>query len=204
MIIAETTAATGTKMPIRYHKLSFENPRSRKPSKLRTPEVPSKERDKANAITVGDHPVTNRNVKSAHRCPAANVERKSKQANHVTALARTMKARIGPQSEDEPRSSLKEPCDGDSGTLASSEANREGPLTPSHHAKHTPDKYSEVGLWEVISALSIDHGRITGYHGSSQLWDCLGLFFGRLFGAHLVHKTLQMGSFCANERTLSD
>jgi hypothetical protein len=37
------------------------------------------------------------------------------------------------------------------------------------------DEYREVGLWQVISALSIDHGRITGYHGSSQLWDCLGL-----------------------------
>ena len=61
-----------------------------------------------------------------------------------------------------------------------------------------------VGLWELIFALSIDHGRITGYHGSSQLWDCLELSCGRLFGAHLVHKTLQMGCFCATERTLSD
>ena len=86
--------------------------------------MPSKAKDKANAITVGDHTVTNTNVKNAHRCPAANVERKSKQANHPTALARTMKARIGPHSEGEPRSSLKEPCNGDSGTLASSEANR--------------------------------------------------------------------------------
>ena len=43
-----------------------------------------------------------------------------------------------------------------------------------------------------------------GYHGSCQLWDCSGLFFGRLFGAHLVHKTLQVGCFCATERTLSD
>ena len=51
---------------------------------------------------------------------------------------------------------------------------------------------------------SIDGRRITGYHGSSQLWDCLGVSFGRLFGAHLVHKTLQMGYFCATERTLSD
>jgi len=36
------------------------------------------------------------------------------------------------------------------------------------------------------------------------LWDCSGLSFGRLFGAHLVHKTLQLGCFCATERTLSD
>ena len=79
MIIAEATAATGTKMPIRYHQLFFENPRNRKPSRLRTPEVPSKEKERLNAITVGDHTVTKRNVKSAHRCPAANVERKSKQ-----------------------------------------------------------------------------------------------------------------------------
>ena len=120
-------------MPIRYHKLFFENPRNSKPSNLRTPKVPSKEKDKANAITVGDHTVTNTNVKSAYRCPAANVARKSKQANHVTALARTMKARIGRHSEDEPHSSLKESCNGESGTLASSESNREGPLTPSHH-----------------------------------------------------------------------
>jgi hypothetical protein len=140
MMIAEATAATGTKMPIKYHKLFFENPRIRKLSRLRTPEVPSNEKDKANAITVGDHTVTNTNVKSAHRCPAANVERKRKQANHVTALARTMKARIGPHSEDEPRSTLKEPCSGDSGTLASS-ANREGPLAPSHHTQHIPDRY---------------------------------------------------------------
>ena len=51
---------------------------------------------------------------------------------------------------------------------------------------------------------SIDDRRITGYHGSSQLWDCSGLSLGRLFGAHLVHKTLQMGCFCATEGTLSD
>jgi hypothetical protein len=50
--------------------------------------------------------------------PCCNVERKSKQANYVTALARTMKARIGPHSEDEPRSSLKEPCNA-KGFLAS-------------------------------------------------------------------------------------
>jgi hypothetical protein len=56
----------------------------------------------------------------------------------------------------------------------------------------------------VISALSIDHGRITSYHGSSQLGDCFGLSFGRLFGARSVHKTLKMGYFCATERTLSD
>src|ERR1035437_3970844 len=124
MIMAEATAATGTKMPMRYHKLFFENPRNRKPRRLRTPEVPSKEKDKANAITVGDHTVTNTNVKSAHRCPAANVERKSKQANQVTALARTMKARIELHWEDETRASLKETCNGDSGTLASSEADR--------------------------------------------------------------------------------
>jgi short chain dehydrogenase len=48
------------------------------------------------------------------------------------------------------------------------------------------------------------NGRITGYHGSSQLWNCSGLSFGRLFGAHLVHKTQQMGRFCTTERTLSD
>lgn len=101
MIIADATAATGTRTPIKYHDLFFENRRNRKPSRLRTPEAPSKEKDKANAITVGDHTVTNKNVKSAHKCPAANVERKSKQANHVTALARTMKARTGPHSEDE-------------------------------------------------------------------------------------------------------
>ena len=146
MTIAEATAVTGTKMPVRYHKLFFENPRNRKPSRLRTPELPSKEEDKANAIAVGDHTVTNRNVKNAHRCPAANVERKSKQANHVTALARTMKARIGPHSEDEPRSSLKKLCNGDSGTFASSEANREGPLIPSHYTQHRPDRYSNVGI----------------------------------------------------------
>jgi hypothetical protein len=35
----------------------------------------------------------------------------------------------------------------------------------------------QVGLWDVISALSIDHGRITGYHGSSQLWGLLGALF---------------------------
>jgi hypothetical protein len=51
---------------------------------------------------------------------------------------------------------------------------------------------------------NIDDRRITGYHGSSQLWDCSGLFFGKLFGAHLVHKTLQMGCFCATDSTLSD
>jgi hypothetical protein len=34
--------------------------------------------------------------------------------------------------------------------------------------------------------------------------DCSGLSFGRLFGAHLVHNTLQMGCFCATERTVSD
>jgi hypothetical protein len=118
MIIAEATATTGTRMPIRYHNV-FENLRNKKPSNLRTPEVPSEEKDMANAITVGDHTVTKRNVKSAQRCPAANVEPKSKQANHVTALARTMKARIGPHSEDEPRSALKESCNGDAGTLAS-------------------------------------------------------------------------------------
>jgi hypothetical protein len=61
--------------------------------------VPSKEKDKANAITVGDHTVTYTNVKNAHRCPAANVERKTKQANHPTALTRTMKVRIGPHPE---------------------------------------------------------------------------------------------------------
>ena len=104
MIIAEATAATGTKMPIKYHTFFFESPRNRNPSRFRTPEVPSKEKDKANAITVGDHTVTNTNVKNAHRCPAANVERKTTQANHPTALARTMKARTGPHSEDEPHS----------------------------------------------------------------------------------------------------
>ncbi len=36
------------------------------------------------------------------------------------------------------------------------------------------------------------------------MWDCLELSFGRLFGAHLVHKTLQMEGFCVTERTLSD
>jgi hypothetical protein len=108
MIIAEATAATGTRMPIRYHNLFFENLRNRKPSRLRTPGAPSKEKDKPNAITVGDHTVTNRNVKSAQTCPAANVEPKSKQADHVTALARMMKAPIGPHLED-----------GDSRTLAS-------------------------------------------------------------------------------------
>jgi hypothetical protein len=65
----------------------------------------------------------------------------------------------------------------------------------------SPDKH---GLWEVISALSFEHGRITGYHGSSQLWNCSGLSFGSSFGAHLVHKTLQMGCFSTTERTLSD
>lgn len=120
MTIAEAAAATGTRMPLRYHKLFFETPRNRKPSKLPTPEVPSKKKDKANAIKVGDHTVTNTNVKSTHRCPAANVERKSKQANHVTALARTMKARTGPHSEDEPRLSLKGIMQRDSGTRASS------------------------------------------------------------------------------------
>ena len=69
---------------------------------------------------------------------------------------------------------------------------------------HRADQYPEVGLWEVISALSFEHGRITFYHGSSPLWNCSGLSFGRSFGAHLVHKTLQMGSFCSTERTLSD
>ena len=34
--------------------------------------------------------------------------------------------------------------------------------------------------------------------------DCLGLSQGRVFGAHLVHKTLQMGCFRATELTLSD
>ena len=125
MIIAEATAATGAAMPIRYHQLFFENLRNRKPSNLRTPEIPSKEKDKANAITVGDHTVTNKNVKSAHRCPAVNVERKSKQANHVTALARTMRARIGRHLQNEPRSSLEESCNGEFGALASSESNRE-------------------------------------------------------------------------------
>ena len=51
---------------------------------------------------------------------------------------------------------------------------------------------------------NIDDRRITRYHGSSQLWDCSGLFFGKLFGAHLVHKTLQMECFCATDNTLSD
>jgi hypothetical protein len=55
-----------------------------------------------------------------------------------------------------------------------------------------------------MSSLSFEHGRITGYHGSSQLWNCSGLSFGGLFGAHLVHKTPQMGCFCTTERTLSD
>jgi hypothetical protein len=76
--------------------------------------------------------------------------RKSKQADHVTALARTMKARIGPHSEDEPRSSSKEPRNGESGTLASSEANREGPLTPSQHTQHTPDRYPDVAQAPAI------------------------------------------------------
>ena len=31
-----------------------------------------------------------------------------------------------------------------------------------------------------------------------------GSLFERLFGAHLVHKTLQMGCLCATEGTLSD
>jgi hypothetical protein len=55
----------------------------------------------------------------------------------------------------------------------------------------------------VNSALSTDRGRITGYHGSSQLWGRGVLFFGRLIGAHMVHKPLEMGRFCANERTLN-
>jgi hypothetical protein len=59
-------------------------------------------------------------------------------------------------------------------------------------------------LVDVISALSIGHGRITSDRGSSRLWDCWVLFFGRLFGAHTVHKTLQMAWFRANQRTLSD
>ena len=75
---------------------------------------PQNEKAKANAITVGDHTVTNTNVKNAQRCPAANAGRKSKQANHPTALARTMKVRIGPHSEDAPRSSFTEPCNEDS------------------------------------------------------------------------------------------
>src|SRR5580704_12468107 len=53
-------------------------------------------------------------------------------------------------------------------------------------------------------APSFDHARTTSYQGSSQLWCWSGLSFGRLFGAHLVHKTLQMGYFCATERALSD
>jgi hypothetical protein len=67
IIIAEATAATGTKMPIRCHNLFFESPRNRKPSRLRTPKVPSKYKDNAHPITVGDHTVTNTNVKNAHR-----------------------------------------------------------------------------------------------------------------------------------------
>ena len=54
------------------------------------------------------------------------------------------------------------------------------------------------------SALSIDHTRISGCHRSSQFWDCSGLSFGRLFGAHLVHKTLQVGCLRATERNLND
>ena len=40
--------------------------------------------------------------------------------------------------------------------------------------------------------------------GGNQSRDCPGLSFGRLFGAHLVHTTLQMVCFCATELTLSD
>jgi hypothetical protein len=107
MIMAKATAATGTKTPMRYHKLFLEDPRNRRPSRLRTPDVPSKAKDKAKAITVGDHTVMNRNVKSAHRCPAAKTERKSMQANHVTALARTMKARTAVHPEDKSSSYLE-------------------------------------------------------------------------------------------------
>jgi hypothetical protein len=53
---------------------------------------------------LGDHIVTNTNVKNAHRCPAADVDRKSKQANHPTALTRTRKVRIEPHSEAVSRS----------------------------------------------------------------------------------------------------
>ena len=78
------------------------------------------------------------------------------------------------------------------------------PFEPARPTGSYPASTAEVGLWEVISGIV---SMVDGLRFITEVVGCgttSGVFFGRLFGAHFVHKTLQMGYFCATERTLSD